>query len=132
MIGTALTLGLYISDPDQQSLSVLTGLTASGLIAAISHYRSDDYYRSLWHVGMRWSTGGIAAYLCSALLLRLYDIAYRAGYSIVAEGEIERSPSNIPALANDATFLALAAAMMFYVGYAYASLHDRFSHGNGS
>tara|TARA_R110002072_G_scaffold81148_4_gene185834 strand:- start:6635 stop:7093 length:459 start_codon:yes stop_codon:yes gene_type:complete len=104
--------------------SVVGGLLVAGLMAS----RVDDYFRALCYSGQQWTVSGIAAYLLFYLFNAGYDTGYGAGFALGSEGMApEREPLiALSPLLTDGYVVALSFAMLFFLGFAYASLRARW------
>ena len=122
-------LAFYIYHPDPRDLWAFIGFGIGGLLGASLPNFMDDYQKSHTTMGFRWMGLFVAAYLFAIWAIAKADFVFAVGYVANGTDDPDRLPMSLIGYANDATAFGLMAVMMFYFGYAYADLRDRFSIG---
>lgn len=109
---------------DNMLSAIFFGAMVGGPAMAAFPSRTDEYFRSLCNVAMRWMCGALAIYLCILFLVANGDLAYQAGYYL-ASGEtgVRRSSALLATL--DSRTLAIGLALAFHGGYTFAWAHDK-------
>lgn len=109
---------------DNLLTALALGGAVGGLLIGVLAYRTDDYFRSMADVGLRWAVFVIAFYLLAAFLLEVMDIAYSAGAAL-SNPEGEPETRHFALFWTDARTLAAATAVAFHAGYAFAWAKNR-------
>jgi hypothetical protein len=101
------------------------GAMAGGPLSVAFGSRADEYLRSLMDTGLRWMSAVLGGYLMVLFVLASGDVANRWGYAL-GSGE-SRAPSGVTELiAMDGLLVAFSLSLVFYAGYAFQWVRDRF------
>ncbi|MFM6932980.1 MAG: hypothetical protein ACKOUT_12145 [Novosphingobium sp.] len=94
--------------PDREPIGPIFGFAIGGPLGAAIAWKSDDYYKSLCNMGLRFSGAFLVVYTFAAWIFRFI-----------------LDPNPLTAVVLDGYYLGLAAIALFYVGYTYAWFRDR-------
>ena len=120
----------YIIHPDPRDLWPFVGFGIGGLLGASLPNFLDDYQKSLVAVGFKWMGLFVAVYTFALWAVSKADFVFAIGYAANGTDEPDRLPMTAIGFANDGFAVGMVAITLFYLGYAYADLRDRFPTGD--
>lgn len=123
--GSVISLGLYLFGIDGIVTGWTLGAAVGGLLASKFNRRIDDYYVSLCSTGERWVVFALGVYLLSGWFTWTVDLSMPSGLGVLAR-EGAPLPDRAPALFFDGMLAAHVLVVIFYAGYAFHWVRDRF------
>lgn len=112
-VGSLLLLASHLAGWHVGKSGPVLGIAAGGMLSVAWNYRMDDYFRSLCAKGQQFLTFFMGAYL----------LVLWADITLHDDGKAD---GLFTAWMADGYMAAISASVVFYAGYAYAYIRDRF------
>ncbi len=112
---------------DNMMAVIAYGGTAGGLLQAALSRASDEYLRGLYNVGWRAMGTGVALYLMALFVFAGGDLSRQAGHWASSGTKPSDGVFDISGFLVDPISLCVILAILFYAGFAFAWLRDRFT-----
>lgn len=123
--GSVISLALYLFGIDGIVTAWTLGAAVGGLLASKFNRRIDDYYVSLCSTGERWVVVALGSYLLCGWFIWTIDWSLPAGLGFLAQEQVPRL-NRAPSLFFDGMLAAHVLVLIFYAGYTFHWVRDRF------
>ncbi|MEP2234850.1 MAG: hypothetical protein ABJM58_10665 [Alteripontixanthobacter sp.] len=123
----SLVLVIVVALGVSRHVETWAGLIVGLYIATFSiTNRADDYFRALARNGARWAVIVVGLWMAGQTLMGITEGYYGAGFSAGGAAiPADDVTWQIPALANNAFFLASCAALAFHAGFLFQHFRGR-------
>ncbi|MEM7688196.1 MAG: hypothetical protein AAF291_04170 [Pseudomonadota bacterium] len=122
---SALNLANAFLGADNIIVGLAWGFTMTGLFLAAFGSYADEFMRGRLEIAMRFAMGFLVLFLFANWIVNVADIAHSAGYALASE-ETQTGASQFIVFWTDAQTLTAFTAFVFYAGYGFAVVRERW------